>query len=447
MKPTIYICIEVKNREYDSQILLAARSALRGYRVYVGSHAAIYALIRKNKSRDGIFLDKSTQPRERMLWVRERVEKYCILDAELSPILVEEIARKEFPTRIYEGTLDLVDKYFVVGPAMYKVAEEFFNSKSKVVKLSGWPRIDLWENLSNKIYEERVKEIISTYGEFNLFVSSFGQIRDPRVTEKLKSADKVRSADLNSYERKLLQYNNFKKAIEMIRGWDKLEHVPRIVLRPHPSEPFSVWKENLKDLTKTSVIQDGDITPWILACTGLIHNGSTTAIQGYFAGKKLTMIEEITTSIYAPVPRALSHNVIELGVDLNKFDENDSTKNLFFEPSILDEVIYRPINGATETMIDEFDNLKVSRHPRFSRFHLLLSQVRPKSFIRSIGLIRDEIYWKFGKINITPQFHVIPGGLDAGRIKAVLNAEKSFGIICYRRMTINLWEFEARPSH
>jgi surface carbohydrate biosynthesis protein len=447
VKPTLYICIEIKSREYDSQILLAACSALRGYRVYVGSHAAIYALIRKNKKRDGIFLDKSTQPRERMLWIRERVQKYCILDAELSPILVEDIAREEFPTRIYEGTLDLVDKYFVVGPAMYKVAEEFFNSKSNVVKLSGWPRIDLWENLSGEIYRDEVNKIVSTYGEFHLFVSSFGQIRDPQLTENLKSADKVRSADLNSFERKLFQFNNFKKTVEMIREWDKLDNVPRIVLRPHPSEPISVWKDELKNLRKTFVIQEGDITPWILACTGMIHNGSTTAIQGYFAGKKITMIEEITTSIYAPVPKAISHNIIEAGVDLNQFDENESTKNLFFEPSILDEVIHRPINGATETLIDEFDDLQISRAPRFSRFQLLLSQVRPKSLIRSIGLIRDEIYWKFGAINITPQLHVIPGGLDEGRIRAVLNAEKEFGIIRYRRMSINLWEFDSKPSH
>ena len=106
MKPTLYICIEIKSREYDSQILLAAYAARRGYRVYLGTHAAIYALLRKKKKKEGILLDKSTQPRERMLWLRKKVDRYCILDAELSPILIETVAREEFPTRIYEDTIE-----------------------------------------------------------------------------------------------------------------------------------------------------------------------------------------------------------------------------------------------------------------------------------------------------------------------------------------------------
>ena len=53
-KQTIYICTEIKNREYVSNIFLAMHSALRGYRVYLGTHAAIYALMRKKIKKDGI---------------------------------------------------------------------------------------------------------------------------------------------------------------------------------------------------------------------------------------------------------------------------------------------------------------------------------------------------------------------------------------------------------
>ena len=60
MKKTIYTSIEIKNREYDSQLILAARAAQRGYRVYLGTHAAIYAVLWKKKKKGGVYLDKGT---------------------------------------------------------------------------------------------------------------------------------------------------------------------------------------------------------------------------------------------------------------------------------------------------------------------------------------------------------------------------------------------------
>ena len=62
LKKTVYICIELKNRELNTAIMLAARAALNGYRVYFGSHAAIFTLLKTFSVKNGILIEKSTQP-------------------------------------------------------------------------------------------------------------------------------------------------------------------------------------------------------------------------------------------------------------------------------------------------------------------------------------------------------------------------------------------------
>lgn len=442
LKRNLYICIEIKSREYDSQILLAGYAAKRGYRVYLGTHAAIYALLRNKKKIDGILLDKSTQPRERMLWLRKKVEQYCILDAELSPVLIESVARKEFPTRIYEGTTELIDKYFVVGPAIATVAREFFEDHSHIVVVTGWPRVDVWSKFGRAIYADEAQRIRRIYGEFLLLVSSFGQIRHPEETKNLRTADVVRNAELNSSERKFEQYENFKRIISLIQMLDEDPDVPIIVVRPHPSEPIHIWRKELGNLKKTFVIQDGDVSPWVFASKGLIHNGSTTSIQAHFADKKVIMLSEFTSKSYVPVPEALSQYLLTGNSASIKSDFSGLDMNPQYNPAFLDSLVSMPPNGAIDKVLDELDDLRVTPSISAKRPLVVLSQVRFRSLKRGFGLARDEILWKFGMINITPQLHVVPGGLDRQRIRKVISKNESLAAVRFRKMSINLWELE-----
>ena len=442
MKRNLYICIEIKSREYDSQILLAGYAATRGYRVYLGTHAAIYALLRNKKKIDGILLDKSTQPRERMLWLRTKVEQYCILDAELSPVLIESVARKEFPTRIYEGTIELIDKYFVIGPAIANVAKEFFKDHSHTVITTGWPRVDVWSNFGKSIYANEAKKIKLMYGEFLLLVSSFGQIRHPDETKNLRTADVVRNAELNSSARKFEQYQNFKHVISMIQKLDADSDVPAIVVRPHPSESVSVWRKELKNLKKTFVVQDGDVSPWVFASKGLIHNGSTTSIQAHFAGKKAIMLNELTSESYVPVPEALSQYLLTVNSRSMSSDFSGLEVNPLYNPTFLDTLVHMPPHGAIDSVLNEVDDLSVTSSVPAKRLFVVFSQLKLRSLKRGLGLVRDEIFWKLGLINITPQLHVVPGGLDRKRIRIVLSTVNSLAEVRCRKMSLNLWEFE-----
>ena len=54
-KPNVYIPVEIKYREFLSNILLESFAVKSGFRVYIGSKDAIATLINTKKNKGGIF--------------------------------------------------------------------------------------------------------------------------------------------------------------------------------------------------------------------------------------------------------------------------------------------------------------------------------------------------------------------------------------------------------
>lgn len=58
MKTTLYLCVEIKVREFLSKIYLACLAAEKNYRVYLGSREEIFKLILNKKKRVEFFFIK-----------------------------------------------------------------------------------------------------------------------------------------------------------------------------------------------------------------------------------------------------------------------------------------------------------------------------------------------------------------------------------------------------
>ena len=52
-KKTIFICVEVKSREYESALWLGLNAVKLGFRVYISTHAGIHAVLQTKKSKSG----------------------------------------------------------------------------------------------------------------------------------------------------------------------------------------------------------------------------------------------------------------------------------------------------------------------------------------------------------------------------------------------------------
>jgi len=115
----------------------------------------------------------------------------------------------------------------------------------------------------------------------------------------------------------------------------------KFILRPHPSENHSFWREMVSELPNIEMIHRGNVVPWILASTCLLHNGCTTAVEAAVLGKPAITYQKIRSESFDyHLPNGLSSiakcelEVIEL---IEKLVQESSHRNLPVNKGLLQE--------------------------------------------------------------------------------------------------------------
>ncbi|MBW1802135.1 MAG: hypothetical protein JRJ85_15570 [Deltaproteobacteria bacterium] len=86
-----------------------------------------------------------------------------------------------------------------------------------------------------------------------------------------------------------------------------------IIIRPHPSENLTTWKDATKIMPNVNVFHEGNVIPWILASKLMIHNSCTTGVEAYVLGKPGISYCPITSETFdSDLPNALSVQVFSL---------------------------------------------------------------------------------------------------------------------------------------
>ena len=160
MKKNIYIAIELKQREYLSNVLLSFKAASNGYRVYLGSQKQIFSLIEEKKSFGGIFLYKGGIDPKVFDRIKNKINYSFFLDHEIVPGHNNKTYKEEILGHFFPQTLKNVDGYFCVNSRIYSLAQSIFKKKIKgKVYNTGWPRFDLFKKEYKNIYLNRVNKI------------------------------------------------------------------------------------------------------------------------------------------------------------------------------------------------------------------------------------------------------------------------------------------------
>ena len=118
----IFIPIEIKPREFVSQLLLSGELAKNNIRVYLGSKKAIDKLVENKKNNSGIYLYKgggSTVDKFKKL--SKKVTSIAVLDQEVSPAFRD---YKLIKNRFVKGSLKFVSRLYYVGPEAKNSAVE-----------------------------------------------------------------------------------------------------------------------------------------------------------------------------------------------------------------------------------------------------------------------------------------------------------------------------------
>lgn len=439
MKPTLYIAIEVKNREIESQALLALKASLTGYRVYVGTHAAILNLLRVKESRGGIFLDKGTLPLEVTKFIKSRCEVLAILDQELGPFReIGDIQGEDnlVGGRVYPGVEEFIDFYFTCNKVIFQQALEFLPSSVKVIN-SGWPRFEFQSKYSGAVYAEKIAQIHREFGDYYLFPSDLGPLT-PKVNLRSKKMIARVNSERRTTEIEKATLKDAEAIADLFNQWNSSVKTPKLILRPHTSENIWEWKTLIKKY-QNLIIQNGEITPWILASRGIIHRGSTSSLQALISGLPVCFFSKASESNKRILPKLLSTIHFD---NIPDFSQKMGKLSAARESVDTSKILTSPISGSIRLILDTFSSSKILPEQSISRYKFFNGHLSQRGFRRFIGMIRDEVSYFFDRTTLLPQSKYCPGGILPRDFLPLRNSFAEFEGITVRVVGINLVEVD-----
>ena len=317
-KAPFLIPVENQVRELDAKLLLACFAADRGRGSIIGYKGTLDAYI--NTFPRGVYVAKS---------VTERSVKILKIARKLghSNVAWDEEAIVHFPPEIYykrrlsAEALQLTDRLFAWGDDNKSLFEAYPEFPGTPVNVVGNPRIDLLRHEFREFYDEQVAAIREQYGDFILFNTNFGSVNGYYRELNVCYPDAEAPGGLafgrgaiglsREYALELFDYrkNNFETMRDLIPQVARAFPDRTIVVRPHPSENRKFWKKFLTEHENVHVNADGNVVPWLLAASVLIHNSCTTGIESYILNRPaIAYVPSAGAETYgSDLPNQVSH--------------------------------------------------------------------------------------------------------------------------------------------
>jgi surface carbohydrate biosynthesis protein len=305
-KPLI-LPVETQVREFDAKLLLACVAAERGIPAYIGF---------QNRIRDrittlppGIFIAKGFASKKAKI-----MGILTGLGHEIYAWDEEGLVHQPPPIyhdrRISKKSLEYLSGLFAWGDDYKEMVEAFPHYDGTPIYCTGNPRVDLLRPEVRAFYDAAVGEIRDRFGRFILLNSSFGtsNLATGKPTERQKgTAPSVR--DTKSWWQGQLAYRVelFELYREMTGKLAARFPDRTFLVRPHPAESLATWRDYAADFPNLAIEHEGNVTPWLMACDMMIHNGCMTGIEGALLGTPVIAYQPIRSEHYdRPLPNMVS---------------------------------------------------------------------------------------------------------------------------------------------
>jgi surface carbohydrate biosynthesis protein len=210
-----------------------------------------------------------------------------------------------------------VDLYCLWGKIQYEALKKNNILKEKSLKITGCPRYDFlaepWKNA--------LDEIRNVSGKMVLLNTNF-PIVHPRFQSAYKEKeDLIKVVGLEeNYVNNLIDQTKvaFEEILKIINYLSPKFQDVTFVVRPHPFEDSSIYKESFKDLSNVEIHQSGTVFPWINNALVLLHYNCSTAIESFLLGKEPIYFKWIETPL---LDQPASIDVSQHAYSLKKLEE------------------------------------------------------------------------------------------------------------------------------
>lgn len=305
---TLILPVETAVREMDAKIFLSCVAAERGFPVIMGSRAFIHHHM--GSFPRGVYLAKSLRKLSNRMFkiIRQLGHEIVAWDEES---LVRWPDQEYYRQRLSPVTMQQTTHLLAWGPDDARVFRQYSGYRGTPIHLTGNPRIDLMRPELREYYRPHVDSLHERYGDFVLVNTNFGLVNHFYAhMAYLKKAAEAKSPtvadpyDVGKGRHKLALFQSFQ---EMLPSLCAAVADRTVILRPHPSENQAVWHSIAERCPNLRVINEGSITPWLMAAKVVIANGCTSLVEAAVLDTPGVAYQPVASKEYDDdLPNALS---------------------------------------------------------------------------------------------------------------------------------------------
>lgn len=314
-KLNILFPIEISNREIDFRLFLACLCANRDNRIIIGQSSAINRIIPRMQG--GIYLGKNVftgDPfpfRDFTTYVLLKKQNFKLMHLSEEGALYpgdEDEWRKGLMVEINPNYLTADDYICTWGEYQKKFYQAREPACKENIHATGHPRFDLYKSKYRDFFKEDADKIRAKYGDFILFNTNLGVGNNGNgLAHTFSKAfhyvptdynSRTRLIDIWTYESQIV--GSFVKLINRL-----CEKFPamKFIIRPHPGEDWSVYETIFKGVDNVSMVHEGNVAPWLLACKMMIHDRCTTGLEAFLMDTPVVNYKAVvdeTQDIFVP---------------------------------------------------------------------------------------------------------------------------------------------------
>lgn len=273
LAPIAYLTCELKGRDLDSRLLLAARLLERGVACVVGQQWAIWDAV-DTLPQGCLVMTSASAVQAHNAGVFKAAGHRIVMSDEEALALT---SHEHWLYNITSSAFAAAD-VFCAQSAAHKAV---LGGGDKVV-VTGNPRCDLLTTIGRRAFEAEARELCGG-APFILFNSNFalehfvwGDVNE--LTREKAEAHGIR-LDMLEWE-----CTNKRLFIELIEWCVDNCRNHQIVIRPHPAERAGSWADVAALSARIKVVEGSMPIAWLMAAACVVHTNCTTGLEAAMLG-------------------------------------------------------------------------------------------------------------------------------------------------------------------
>ncbi|MBK8769286.1 MAG: hypothetical protein IPM06_02520 [Rhizobiales bacterium] len=282
--------MEIFVREFDSRLLIALMAVEKGMEVVMGQKWLMEKNIEAMPPGLWIFKTMTLRDSKRMKRCKAAGHLVASIDEEV-PAMAEGSGDLLW---VSKDAVEACDAIFCLGEEHAKSLRTKWPQIADKLLLTGNPRWDYLRTELRSIYQKQGKEYYERYGPFILINTNSGETNSAKKSLDEIFRDYVKAGKIDPASKRDMEYwadymafeqANLDAISPLVRKLAKAFPEHKIIVRPHPAENPSTYRQQLDDVNSVHVVFEGSAAPWIAASDLLIHTYCTTGIEAFALSK------------------------------------------------------------------------------------------------------------------------------------------------------------------